>query len=294
METTKQIDIYTSSLYDTPADRIALCLINGQAVQHRFLTVNNIGRFIPFLQAMNVQGWNIYITPSAMKTGALRRTKANFMSEQDVIYIDADDKQVMEEVRSKYPYPALVVKTSVGHYQIYWKLTEKISIGAQESLMKRIAQNVGSDIGATDVSRILRLPGFWNKKPGKDNSVEVVFIRKERTQYKRFLEVTTVSPPQSVRMNVVSQGCGGVRVQKRDKHISDIIGRDGERLIFPSKSEEDWYLVNSWIRQGVPREECIQRLRIRRAGEKRNVDYYARKTLENALKKGSLDNNNKR
>jgi len=284
METQKQIDQYASLLYNTPMDRVALCLIQGQAVQHRFLAVKDIGKFIPFLQAMNCQGWNIYITPSVMKTGALRRTKANFMSEQDVIYIDADDKQVMDEVRSKYPYPALVVKTSVGHYQIYWKLQEKISIEAQESLMKRIAQNVGSDIGATDVSRVLRLPGFWNKKPNKDNTVEVVFTRNERTQYKRFLEVATVSPPQSVRTNVVSPSQGG-RVQKRDIYVSDITGRDGEKLVFPSKSEEDWYLINEWLRRGVPREECIQRLKVRRAGEKKDVDYYTKKTLENALKK---------
>ena len=284
METKKQINQYVSLLY-APTDRVALCLIRGQAVQHRFLAVKDIGKFIPFLQAMNCQGWNIYITPSVMKTGALRRTKANFMSEQDVIYIDADDKQVMEEVRSKYPYPALVVKTSVGHYQIYWKLTEKIFIEAQESLMKRIAQNVGSDIGATDVSRILRLPGFWNKKPGKDNSVEVVFIRKERTQYKRFLKVTTVSPPQSVRTNVVSSSQVFVRVQKRDRYISDITGWDGEKLVFPSKSEEDWYLVNSWLRQGISREGCIERLKERRTGEKKNIDYYVSYTVKNAIKK---------
>jgi len=284
METQKQIDQYVSLLY-TPTDRVALCLIRGQAVQHRFLAVKDIGKFIPFLQAMNCQGWNIYITPSVMKTGALRRTKVNFMSEQDVIYIDADDKLVMEKVRAEYPYPTLVVKTSVGHYQIYWKLQEKISVDDQESLMRQIARNVGSDIGATDVSRVLRLPGFWNKKPNKDNTVEVVFTRNERTPYKRFLEVTTVSPPQSVRMNVVSQGCGVWRVQKRDKHISDIIGRDGEKLVFVSKSEEDWYLVNKWFRQGIKGEECVQRLKVRRAGEKRNVDYYAKKTVENALKK---------
>jgi hypothetical protein len=283
MEAKKQIDKYVSLLY-TLTDRVALCLIQGQAVQHRFLAVKDIGKFIPFLQAMNCQGWNIYITPSVMKTGALRRTKANFMSEQDVIYLDADDKQVMEKVRSEYPYPTIVVKTSVGHYQIYWKLVEKISIEAQESLMKRIAQSVGSDIAATDVSRVLRLPGFWNKKPGKDNSVEVVFVRNERTPYKRFLEVATLSPLQSVSTNVVSHS-QGARVQRRDRYISDITGRDGEKFVFPSKSEEDWYLVNEWLRQGIDRDECIERIKIRRAGEKKNINYYAKKTLENALKK---------
>lgn len=268
MDTEKQIGKYTSLLY-TPADRIALCLINGQAVQHRFTAVKDIGKFILFTRAMNCQGWNIYVTPSVLKAEARRRTKDSFMPEQDVIYVDADDKWVMEKVRAEYPYPSLVVKTSVGHYQIYWKLQEKISIENQESLMKRIAHNIGSDIGATDVSRVLRLPGFWNKKPGKDNTVDVVFTRNEKTQYKRFLKVASVSTSQSVKTNVVSHSQGGAGCASKN---------------FPSKSEEDWYLVNEWLRQGVLREECIERLKVRRAGEKKNVGYYADYTVKKALR----------
>ena len=267
MKTEKQIEKYTSLLY-RPSDKIALCLIKGQAVQHRFTAVKDIGKFIPFLKAQNCQGWNIYITPSVLKANAVGRAKANFMSQQNVIYVDADNKKAMEKVRSEYPYPTLVVKTSIGHYHIYWKLTEKVSVKLQERLMKRIARNVGSDIAATDVSRVLRLPGFWNKKPNKDNTVDVVFTRNERTQYKRFLEVATASLPQSVGMNIVSQSQGRAGCANRE---------------FPSKSEEDWYLVNEWLRQGISQTECIERLKARRVGEKKDIDYYATYTVRKAL-----------
>lgn len=283
METTKQIDTYTSSLYDTPADRVALCLINSQTVQHRFLMVKDIGRFIPFLQAMNVQGWNIYITPSVMKAGVKNRTKDSFMPEQDVVYVDADNKQAMEKVRSEYPYPTLVVKTSIGHYHIYWKLTAKISIEEQEGIMKHLAKDIGSDPAATDVSRVLRLPGFWHK--GKDNTVDIVFSRDRKASYKSFPSVLTRSAIPTLPTNCTRSSIGSGGVQNRDVYVSDIVGRDGEKLVFVSKSEEDWYLVNEWLRQGVPWEECIGRLKLRRAGEKKDVDYYAKKTLENALKK---------
>jgi len=279
METEKQISKYTSLLY-APADRIALCLIKGQAVQHRFLAVKDIGKFIPFLQAMNCQGWNIYITPSVLKAGVKNRTKDSFMPEQDVIYVDTDKKQAMEKVRSEYPYPTLVVKTSIGHYHIYWKLDEKISVGDQEGLMKHITQDIGADPAATDVSRVLRLPGFWHKD--KNNTVDIVFSRDEKVQYKSFPSVLTRSaiPTLPTKSTPKERERGGV--QKRDIYVSDIMGRDGEKLIFPSKSEEDWYLVNKWLRQGVSREECIQRLKVRRAGEKKDVDYYAKKTMEKA------------
>jgi hypothetical protein len=239
---------------------------------------------------MNCQGWNIYITPSVLKTGAVRRTKADFAPEQDIIYIDADSKQVMEKVRAKYPYPTLVVKTSIGHYHIYWKLTEKISIEEQESIMKHLAKDIGADPAATDVSRVLRLPGFWHKS--KDNTVDIVFSRAEKVNYKSFRPILSYQVCSSLPTNCTRSSIGAGSVQNRDIYVSDITGRGGEKLVFPSKSEEDWYLVNEWFRQGIGQNECIERLKVRRAGEKKNIDYYAKKTVENALKK--LDKNTKR
>ena len=178
----------------------------------------------------------------------------------------------MEKVRADYPYPVLVIRTSVSHYQIYWKLTEKISVELQEDLMKKVAQGVGGD-NATDVSRVLRLPGFWNKKPGKDNTVDVVFTRDERIPYKRLLEVASASTPRSVRINAISPSLGVRRCAFKG---------------LSSKSEEDWYLVNKWLRQGMKPNECIERLKIRRAGEKRDIDYYASYTVKKALDLGSV------
>lgn len=278
----KQLDKYTSLLYNQ-TDRIALCLIRGQAVQHRFLAVKDIGKFIPFLQAMNCQGWNIYITPSVMKAGVKNRTKDSFMPEQDVVFVDADNKQAMEKVRAKYPYPTLVVKTSIGHYHIYWKLDEKISIEKQEDIMKFLARDIGADPAATDVSRVLRLPGFWHKS--KDNTVDIVFSRAEKVNYKSFRSALPFQVIPAPPNNCTRSGIGVCGVQRRDVYVSDIVGRDGEKLVFVSKSEEDWYLVNSWLRQGISRKECIERLKERRAGEKKNIDYYASYTVKNAIKK---------
>jgi hypothetical protein len=232
---------------------------------------------------VNCQGWNIYITPSVLKAGVRSRTKDSFIPEQDVVFVDADNKQAMEKVRAEYPYPTLVVKTSIGHYHIYWKLTEKISIDEQEAIMKRIAQDIGADPAATDVSRVLRLPGFWHKS--KDNTVDIVFSRAEKVNYKSFRPILPYQVCSSLPTNCTRSSIGARRVQKRDIYVSDIVGRDGEKFVFPSKSEEDWYLVNEWLRQGIGQNECIERLKVRRAGEKKNVDYYAKKTLENALKK---------
>ena len=281
MDTKEQINKYTSLLY-MPSDRIALCLIKGQAVQHRFTAVKDIGKFIPFLKAQNCQGWNIYITPSILKGGAVRRTKESFMLEQNVIYVDADNKRAMEKVRSEYPYPTLVVKTSIGHYHIYWKLDKKILVEEQESVMKRLAKDIGSDPAATDVSRVLRLPGFWHKSKG--NTVDIVFTRNTKVQYKFFLSIMPSHVISKLTINSTPQHHRAKGVQKSGELFTHkIMGNGKEKFVFKSKSHEDWYLVNEWLRQGISEVECVERLKARRAGEKKDVDYYSRHTVEKAL-----------
>lgn len=186
----------------------------------------------------------------------------------------------MEKVRAKCPYPTLVVKTSIGHYHIYWKLDEKVSVEEQENIMKLLAKNIGADPAATDVSRVLRLPGFWHK--GKDNTVDIVFSRFGKVQYKSFLSAL---PSQVIS---TATGCTPTRhraggVQKGTQIYNSGVGEGKERFVFKSKSHEDWYLVNEWLRRGVSQGECVKRLKVRRAGEKKDIDYYSHYTVKKAI-----------
>ncbi|HID43004.1 MAG TPA: hypothetical protein EYP30_04385 [Archaeoglobaceae archaeon] len=277
-----QISEYVSLVYSSPNDRIALCLIRDKGVEHRFLSVKNIERFVPFLCAMNAKGWNVYITPSVLKRGAVARTKANFAETQDIIYVDADCKEAMEKVRSDYPYPTLVVKTSVGRYQIYWKLTEAISVAKQEELMQAIVQDIRADPAATDVSRVLRLPSFWNRKPSRNNTVDIVFRRSEKTSYKFLYGVS--SSHDSIEY-LAHQRPLSLPLSACANSLQMVNGeRYREKFIFPSKSEEDWHLINQMLREGASRDECVDFLISRRRGEKKNLGYYATYTVDKAIR----------
>lgn len=278
----KQISEYVSLIYSSPNDRVALCLIRDGGVEHRFLLVKNIERFVPFLRAMNVRGWNIYITPSVLKPGAVRRTKVNFAETQDIIFVDADCKEAMEKVKSDYPYPTLVVKTSVGRYQIYWKLTEAISIAKQEELMRAIVQDIGADPAATDVSRVLRLPSFWNRKPSRNNTIDIVFRRSEKSPYKSLYDISSshdgIEYTAHQRDAPMPHSACANSLQMMDGK------RYREKLVFPSKSHEDWYLINQMLREGASRDECVAFLMSRRRGEKKNLGYYATYTVDKAIR----------
>jgi len=285
-----QIKEYTERVYSSPNDRIALCLIRSKEVKHRFLSVRDIERFAPFLRAMNAKSWNIYITPSVLKHGAVARTKANFVESQDIIYVDADCKKAMEKVRSDYPYPTLVVKTSVGRYQIYWKLTEAVPIAKQEELMHAIVRDISADPASTDVSRVLRLPSFWNRKPSRNNTVDVIFRRSEKTSYKSLYDVSSAhdsmkyTAHERMPSQPLSERANSLQTQDRGRRYK-------EKFVFPSKSEEDWYLVNQMLREGASRDECVDFLIFRRRSEKKNPEYYATYTVDKAirLRGGALD-----
>lgn len=273
------VKTFLSYIYPSLDCRVALCLIppDDQAVQHRFCTPKTIDKFLPYCRFRNARNWNIYITPSILKPCLLSRRKESFLDYQSIIYLDCDCPSGIDEIRSRYPFPTLVVKTSQGRYQVYWRLAESISVQEQECLMRLMAIDVRADRVATDVSRVLRLPSFWNRKPDRmPCTVDIVFKRNHAVSYKSLLS----SVSEDLRSEMVSphKTCtegGGLRVLALSSRIID-----SGRL---SDSEKDWSSVNRWISAGECIEVIIDRLTVK-AQRKRDPRYYALLTVKNALK----------
>jgi hypothetical protein len=61
------------------------------------------------------------------------------------------------------PAPNFVLDTSPGKHQVVWRV-EGLDTHQAESLLRALASQYGSDPAATDISRLLRLPGFTNRK----------------------------------------------------------------------------------------------------------------------------------
>jgi len=173
------IEQYLEMIYPSSDCYIALCLIppNSQPVEHRFTWVGQIGKFLSYCRFRNASGWNIYITPSVLRQGVMNRRKESFLSRQSVIYVDCDQLPCLSEIKNRSPFPTRVIRTSKGHYQVYWRLSESVSVTKQEHWMHPMAKDIGADPAATDVSRVLRLPSFWNRKSGRNNTVDIVFLR---------------------------------------------------------------------------------------------------------------------
>ena len=75
--------------------------------------------------------------------------------------------------------PSLVVESSPGRFHRYWLLAEpwpadEHGRADHAAVMERMIETYGSDKNAKDLCRVLRVPGFLNRKHGDPHQVRVV------------------------------------------------------------------------------------------------------------------------
>jgi hypothetical protein len=129
-----------------------------------------------------------------------------------------------------------------------------------ESLLRSLAYQFGGDPAATDVSRVLRLPGFTNRKY---NEQFVVRVHHELDQVYHL---------------------GDFRVQEDSpdapRHLAD--AHEPTRIIpsgHRSQSEADWAYARRALARGDDVERIIRRIADYRADDKADPAYYARLTV---------------
>ena len=277
------INRFFESIYHSLECRIALCIIwKDGRTEHRFTKANRATDYIKFLRYANSQGADIYFTPSVLKENKSRkRTKANFEDHQSVVYLEFDSPNQFDNLigNKVIPYPSAVVGSSEGRNHVYWKLLEPIPKEKQEELMANLARSVGADTAATDVSRVLRLPTFCNKKPERNNyQCQLVYPTtsadpKIETSFDELISICeeyeeTKIPSQH------AQACATVPI-KRSSAID--------------RSAQDWALVNEKLFKDQMNPEDVQTWLMERRKDKPNPHYYSTRTVKKALiSKGDL------
>lgn len=252
-----------------PDDRIALVIRNRHEdyTLQRLLSAQDAAspRVQRFLRYENAHGSDIYISMNTLKSEAKGRTKAD-IAEIRHLYLDFDEDGDARLQRILHtpalPKPNYVLDTSPGKHQVIWRV-EGFTLDHAEATLHRMAAAFGGDPAATDAARVLRLPGFHNKK-----FAEPVAVRGRRFSsalYTRqdFMGVPSVLAPERP---VRQPGIPGTR-------------RDDRPL---SQSERDWAWVRQQLKAGADPEQLRRELMQRRRG-KPSPEYYAARTLSRAL-----------
>jgi len=259
---------YVRELFE-PADNAAILVRNrrtGKTVQ-RITKAEIIAdpEFQAWLAACNAAGSDVYIGMNPIKEGAYTRTKDN-IKEIRHIYLDLDTKgdDVLDAIRhsAEVPAPNFVLDTSPGKHQVVWRVAG-INQCEAESLLHSLANQFEGDRAATDSTRVLRLPGFANRKLSEEFIVQA-WQESEAVYTLRDFTVHEDSPetPQYVD---VPQGRPKT-TSRRQK----------------SQSEHDWAYAKRALARGDDPEVVILRIADYRSNDKDNPSYYARHTVMKA------------
>src|SRR6476660_7645340 len=153
-----------------PSDHAAVLVRNRirQQTLQRILPAETIASagFQSWLYVQNLSGADIFIGMNPVKEGSRNRTKEHIRDIRHA-YLDLDEEASasLQAIRTScdVPAPNFVLDTSPGKHQVVWRV-EGLDTSQAETLLRALASQYGGDPAATDISRLLRLPGFANRK----------------------------------------------------------------------------------------------------------------------------------
>ena len=242
------------------------------------------------LRQANDAGSDVFCSVNPMEPGSsrsvaeVRRLQLDFDAEGD-----SRVGKLMHDVRSgRVPMPAVVVRSSVGRWQVLWHVDPAAwtRAGAEE-VNRRLAAAYEGDPAVVDVTRVMRVPGFVNRKPGR-GGVRVAMVGRhvydragagsqwwEPRAFRSVMAPPRVSVPAPVRSPVSAGAALGRRY---------LYGR----IVPASQSEADWAQVVDALRAGESPGVLIQELAEFRE-DKSNPRDYAERTVVRACRSLGLD-----
>lgn len=229
-------------------------------------------RWQAWLRGENARGAKVYISYNALRAGTRNRTKADVAAIRHV-YLDLDKdggrSVAAIQASTEIPPPNYVLSTSPGKYQVIWKV-EGMNQYQAEALQKRMVEAFGGDPAATDSTRVLRLPGFYNKKYQEDYRVEA-----------RELSTATY--------RLADFKLGELQAHMSEQASGNASGNSNRPPVTAKRtpSDHDWRWAQDRLRSGESIAVLIQRLEDYRY-DKPRPQYYARRTVTRAYAKVAL------
>ncbi len=118
----------------------------------------------PWVTGMNAAGYGCFVNVN--ETDGEGRSKDNITTAR-AVWVDLDGidaRQQYEAAAAWSPAPSFAVQTSPERWHVYWLLAPDCPLDKAESLNRRARARFNGDKNATDLARVLRLPGTYHLK----------------------------------------------------------------------------------------------------------------------------------
>jgi hypothetical protein len=256
---------YVYALHE-PSDHAAVLVRNRirQQTTQRILPAETIASapFQSWLREQNQSGADIFIGMNPVREGSRSRAKEQIREVRHT-YLNLDEEAgaSLQAIRTSgdTPPPNFVLDTSPGKHQVVWRV-EGLDKNQAETLLRALASQYGGDPAATDISRLLRLPGFTNRKYNEAFVVRV-HHETEAIYHGQDFRVQEDSPESPRHLGDSRQSAPKISAGHR------------------SQSEADWAYAKRALARGDHPDQIIQRIADFRADDKADPTYYARLTV---------------
>ncbi|RRA49921.1 RepB family DNA primase [Acidipila sp. EB88] len=257
---------------ETARDFLARCFAPGLTIalllrtespaktQQRVVTLEQAlaPRYLGWLAHENHNGANVYVAANPLRSGSRKRTKESIDSVRHLyLDIDEDGDARLAALRASDAVPSAttILSTSPSKYQVFWRV-EGFDFEQQELTLKRLALAFGGDPACTDCNRVLRIPGFLNRK---------------------------YSPAYCVTVEYGNDAVWSPAAFHLDSRVHDaalpLRGSAPSSSHKDTHSEHDWAWVCSQLASGKDAGKLTHELAARRS-DKANPLYYAQRTVD--------------
>ena len=248
-----------------PGETIAVLLRreNPASTMQRVVTLETATtpRYMGWLAHENANGANVYVAANPLRSGSRKRTKES-IAEVRHLYIDIDvdgDARIATlRASNEVPTPSAILSTSPGKYQVLWRV-EGFDFADQEQTLKLLAISFGGDPACTDCNRVIRVPGFHNRKYTPSQPIAVQYLSDSIFHPEDF-RLALDSPDAVLPLRGFGRRSSGDKI---------------------THSEQDWAWVLSELTSGKDATQLTDSLALRRA-DKPNPLYYAQRTVDMA------------
>lgn len=252
-----------------PQDRLAVVLIHKRSgsVLQRLAPAERMAAedFQAWLRHKNAGQHEVYVSMNALRPDAHGRTKADVGLIRH-IYLDFDHQGTVAVdallKRPDLPEPNYVLNSSPDKWQVLWKVAGFAKDQAEE-LQRSLARESGADPAATDCSRVMRLPGFFNHKYARRHLISAQELSKEVYGPERFPKVPTdergARTPAETAARATKPSSGAL-----------------------SQSERDWAYAKRALARGDREDLLIAAIAVHRRFDKHNPQAYAELTVRKA------------
>ncbi len=134
-------------------------------------------RYMAWLSCENNSGSNIYVAANPLRSGSRKRTKESIASVRHLyIDIDTDGDARLAALRASEMGASADLDSLHIPRQVSGALeVEGFDFARQEQTLKLLAIAFGGDPACTDCNRVLRVPGFLNRKYDPAHRVTVEY-----------------------------------------------------------------------------------------------------------------------